>query len=104
MKEVINAFHPLYARTYHPDLLASLRLESRQKKAGETLSKHVEKQRETHPSHGTIQGVSKKVVPDYMAKPKKMMKRPILSKEQQSMTMKEVTDELIANLKLKGKK
>jgi len=40
MKEVINAFHPLYARTYHPELFDSLRTESRQKKAGEPLRKN----------------------------------------------------------------
>ena len=102
--EIINAFHPLYARTYHPELFESLRTESRQTKAGQTLSTYVDKVRETRPSHGTIEGISKKIIPVHMNRPKEMMKRPILTKKQQGMTMQEVTAELIANLKMKGKK
>lgn len=30
MSEVINAFHPDYVKTYHPELLTSIRLESSQ--------------------------------------------------------------------------
>ena len=105
--EIINAFHPLYARTYHPELFESLRTESRQTKAGQTLSTFVEKKRQTSPSHGTIQGISNKVIPPHMHRPKEMMKKsklPILTKAQQRMTMAEVTNELIDILNKKGKK
>ena len=104
MIEQINAFHVDYVKTYMPEFLTDLRKDSRQTKAGQTLSQHVEKKRETSPLHGTIQGISKKIIPLHMSRPKEMMKRPILSKKQQSMTMQEVTAELIENLKMKGKK
>ena len=100
----MNAFHPDYARTYHPELFESLRTESRQTKAGQTLSSYVDKKRETSPSHGTIQGISKKIIPHHVHRPKQMMKMPILSKQQQRMTMQEVTAELIEKLNQKGKK
>lgn len=98
----INCFHPDYVKTYMPEFLADIRTESRQTKAGQTLSTFVDKKRENSPSHGTIQGISKKVLPAHQMRPKEMMKMPILSKKQQNMTMQEVTAELIQ--KLKGKK
>ena len=94
----------MYVQTHMPEFLSSLRTESRQTAAGQSLSKHVEKKRETEPSHGTIHGISKKVLPAHQMRPKEMMKRPILSKKEQSMTMQEVTAELIDKLKQKGKK
>lgn len=99
----MNAFHPDYARTYHPELFESLRTESRQTKAGQTLSSYVDKKRETSPSHGTIEGISKKIIPHHAHRPKQMMKMPILSRKQQGMTMQEVTAELIEKLNQKGK-
>jgi len=102
VKQVINAFHPDYVKTYHPELLTSLKNEAKQKKAGQTLSKYVEKRRETVPNHGTIEGVTK--VPSYIHRSPKPIKVPILTKAQQNMTMKEVTDELINNLKQKAKR
>jgi hypothetical protein len=104
MTNQINAFHPDYCKTYMPEFITSIRLESRQTKAGQTLSRHVDKKRETVPSHGTINGISKNPLPIHQMRPKEMMKRPILTKKQQSMTMQEVTAELIENLKTKGKK
>lgn len=75
MTQVINAFHPDYAKTYHPELFASLRQESRQTQAGKTLTNYVEKKRETCPSHGTIEGISKKIIPSHINRPKQMMVR-----------------------------
>ena len=34
MKQVINAFHPDYVKTYHPELLSSIRTESTQVENG----------------------------------------------------------------------
>jgi len=70
---MINAFHPDYVKTYMPEFLTDLRTESRQTKAGQTLSRHVEKRRETVPSHGTIPGISKNPIPLHMNRPKEMM-------------------------------
>jgi primosomal protein N' len=102
MKQNINCFHPDYVKTYMPEFLTSIRFESRQTKAGQDLSKHVEEKRKTVPSHGTILGISKKVLPAHQLRPKEMMK--ILTKKEQSMTMQEVTNELIDRLRQKGKK
>ena len=70
----INAFHPAYVSTYMPEFLTNLRMESRQTKAGQTLSQYVDKTRETKPSHGTLFGISNKVtstkVPSHMHRPK----------------------------------
>ena len=59
-KENINAFHPLYAKTYEKGLIDYFRLLSFQKEQGKTMSKHVAKKRKTVPSHGTIFGLSDK--------------------------------------------
>jgi hypothetical protein len=71
-KPAINAFHKDYIKTYHPDLIVEMRTESRQTRAGQTLSKHVEKMRETKPTHGTMFGISDSAV---SVEPKQMMKR-----------------------------
>lgn len=68
---VINAFHPDYVKTYMPDLLSDLRVAQRAKNSGERMANHVEKTRETKPSHGTMFGLSEKNV---SVSPKKMMK------------------------------
>ena len=60
---IINAFHPDYVKTYHPNLMNDLRIESRQTKNGQAMTKHVAKVRETNPSHGTVFGISNKVAP-----------------------------------------
>lgn len=99
----MNAFHPDYCKTFMPEFLTELRVESRQTKAGQTLSRHVEKKRETSPMHGTIQGISNKIIPLHMSRPKEMMKRPVSSKAQQSMTIKEVAAELEQIFKRKNK-
>lgn len=74
MTEKINAFHPKYIETYHPEFLTDLRVESRMKKNGQMLSQYVDKTRQTKPSHGTVFGISDKVtsvnVPAHMHRAK----------------------------------
>lgn len=36
---IINAFHPDYVKTYHPELLSSIRMEEKQKANGEKVAK-----------------------------------------------------------------
>lgn len=86
-KQIINAFHPDYVRTYAPEILSELRVLGAQTQAGKTLSGYVEKRRKSHPSHGTVFGISKKVT---SVEPKKMLTR----KTGKSMTMIEIHDEL----------
>ena len=71
-KEVINAFHPDYVKTYHPDLMDDFRMLNKNKQRSDSLSKHVDKVREAKPSHGTVFGISETSV---SVEPKKMMKR-----------------------------
>ena len=59
---MINAFHPDYIKTYHPEFLQALRIESRQTTAGQTLSNYVEETRKKKPLHGTLSGISNKQV------------------------------------------
>lgn len=42
---VVNAFHPDYVKTYMPEFLSSLKVESMYKQKGEALSKSVSKTR-----------------------------------------------------------
>lgn len=73
MTQTINAFHPDYVKTYMPNFLTDIRVESRQTKNGQTLSQYVDKTRKTKPSHGTVFGISNKVVsttvPAHMHRP-----------------------------------
>jgi len=59
---IINAFHPDYVKTHHPEFLTSLRAQSRQTVAGQTLTQYVDRHREQKPMHGTLSGISKKEV------------------------------------------
>ena len=60
-QEIINAFHPDYVKTYHPEFLEYFRLLTLQKRNGEARTKFVNKKRKTVPTHGTIFGISDKV-------------------------------------------
>lgn len=91
-KPKINAFHPDYVKTYMPEFLASIRSTGVKEEAGKSVSKYVEKKRETKPSHGTLFGISEKSA---SVSPKKMMKH----KEGRAMTMAEITEELAEKLK-----
>lgn len=58
----ISAFHKNYVKTYMPEFLTELRIESRQTAAGKTLTSYVEETRKQKPMHGTLSGISKKQV------------------------------------------
>lgn len=60
-KEVINAFHPDYVKTYHPEFLEYFRLLSIQVRCGQSMTRYVKRKRKTTPSHGTVFGLSKEV-------------------------------------------
>lgn len=104
MNNEINAFHPDFVKTHMPEFMAAVRTESKQTTIGQNVSKYVEKKRKTAPSHGTVLGISKKILPAHMNRPKEMIKPHIRSKSEQGMTMKEVTEELIEKLKNRSKK
>ena len=57
--ETINAFHPDYVKVHQPNLMKEFRTIEANRKAGETLSKHVTEVRKTKPLHGFVSGVSK---------------------------------------------
>lgn len=61
-KEVVNAFHKDYVKTYMPEFLKAIRLESKQTAAGQVLSAYVDETRKTKPMHGTLSGISKNQV------------------------------------------
>lgn len=58
----MNAFHPDYVKTYMPEFLKAIRLESKQTAAGQTLSAYVDETRKKKPMHGTLSGISNKQV------------------------------------------
>jgi hypothetical protein len=58
----MNAFHPDYVKTYMPEFIESIRKESKQTAAGQTLSNYIEETRKQKPLHGTLSGISKKQV------------------------------------------
>jgi len=60
---MINAFHPLFIKTHHPDLMKSFRTQEANRQASETLSGYVSKRRRSKPSYGTVYGISDKVTP-----------------------------------------
>jgi hypothetical protein len=59
-KQVINAFHPDYVKTYNPEFVEYFRTLTIQKQCGEAASRHITKKRKTVPSHGTIFGLGEK--------------------------------------------
>lgn len=105
-KEVINAFHPDYVKTYMSDFLASIRTSNIKGEAGKSVTTFIEKRRKTNPTHGTFYGLNEGA---FDATPKQMMKPPskkpsskkphILSKAEQTMSMSEVMNELVDLLK-----
>lgn len=50
----INAFHPDYVKTHHPELMKEFRTAEANRKAALTLSKHVTEQRKINPNHGYV--------------------------------------------------
>jgi hypothetical protein len=59
MTQTINAFHPDYVKTYEPNLMKGFALQAQNSK---TITKEVEKRRAKNPTHGTLFGISNKVV------------------------------------------
>lgn len=55
---MINAFHPLYMKTHEPDFMKSFRTHEANRKAAETLAKHVSEKRKTNPAYGYVHGIS----------------------------------------------
>jgi len=52
---IINAFHPDYVRTYHPELMHSIRKEEKAKANGQLYgSKTRERESDTEPNYNTI--------------------------------------------------
>jgi len=96
-KPVINAFHPDYMKTHEPNFMKEFRTHEANRQAAASLTNYVEKLRKKKPSHGTLYGISKKVLPVHATRPKEMMSH----KKGREMTMAEVTNELIDKLKRK---
>lgn len=96
-KPVINAFHPDYVKVHEPNFMKDFRTHEANRQASTTLTEYVEKTRKTKPSHGTLYGISKKVVPLHASRPKEMMSR----KRGREMTMLEISNELADRLKKK---
>ena len=67
----VNAFHPDYVKTYMPNFLKDIKIDSAYNQKGQELSGHVERIRKTKPSHGTVFGISDTAV---SVSPKEMMK------------------------------
>ena len=59
---MINAFHPDFVKTHMPEFLTDMQVESRYKEAGKNLSSYVNNIRKDKPTHGTLFGISEKVV------------------------------------------
>ena len=97
MSKVINAFHPDYIKVHHPNFMKEFRTHEANRQAAATLSEYVEKTRKKKPSHGTLYGISKKVIPLAHSRPKEMMGY----KKGKEMTMLEISNELIDRLKKK---
>jgi hypothetical protein len=56
---LINAFHPDYMKTHEPRFMDSFRTHEANRKAAETLAKHVSNKRKKDPTYGYVHGVSK---------------------------------------------
>ena len=63
----------MYMATYEPTFMKSFRTQDANRQAAEALSSFVTKRRKTHPSHGTVFGISDKpvnVLPMHTSRPK----------------------------------
>lgn len=56
---MINAFDPRYMATHEPDFMKDFRTVEANRKAAETLAKHVAKKRKADPTYGYVHGVTK---------------------------------------------
>lgn len=60
MTKTINAFHPDYIKTYHPNLIKEI---TSGQVASENMTRVVQQTRKTKPSHGTMMGIAPKKTP-----------------------------------------
>lgn len=58
-KEIVNAFHPDYIKTYEPNLMKGFALAAQNSR---TMTETLETTRANKPTHGTLFGISNKVV------------------------------------------
>lgn len=56
---MINAFHKDYMKTHEPDFMKSFRTHEANRRAADTLAKHVASKRKDDPTYGYVHGVSK---------------------------------------------
>ena len=56
---MINAFDPRYMATHEPDFMKSFRTHEANRRAADTLAKHVANKRKDDPTYGYVHGVSK---------------------------------------------
>jgi hypothetical protein len=56
---LVNAFHPDYMKIHEPNFMSSFRTHEANRKAAETLAKHVANKRKIEPTYGYVHGVSK---------------------------------------------
>ena len=85
---VINAFHPMYAKTYERKFLDAMKELNRHKLSSSSMSEYVDEVRETNPTHGTIHHILK---PLHVSRPPKKMGPRV---KERNMTMAEVMDDL----------
>lgn len=99
-KEIINAFHPDYMKTYHPEFMESIRVQNRHKMSSHNMAEHTEELRKTNPALGTIHHLIK---PMHVVRAPEMMqkkKKPTPRLDERNMTMAEIMDDL-ADMKQK---
>lgn len=58
-KEIINAFHPDYVKTYHPELVTSIKKQDVLVESGKKVTQHTIKVKKVKPSYGTIPWLKK---------------------------------------------
>lgn len=56
---MINAFHPDYMKVHEPLFMRDFRTVEANRKAAETLAKHVAEKRKLNPTYGYVHGVTK---------------------------------------------
>ena len=55
---MINCFHPDYMKVHEPDFMKSFRTHEANRRAAETLAKHVSEKRKENPAYGYVHGIS----------------------------------------------
>lgn len=81
MTNQINAFHPDYVKTYHPDFMDSIRVQNKHKMSSHHMAEYTEELRKTNPSLGTIH---------HLVKPLHVMRAPEMMKPKKKTTKERV--------------